>query len=412
MANYFLTDLYLQGLASEPSAAFPQNYFRLQDHSSLVPVLPDFATCLYSNIVPTEEVSWDGWEKANAPDEFGHEWSAVTYGNGLYVAVAERIDTNEGIGMIATSPDGIDWTIRTTPGDDDFEAYTVDWIETLGLFIVGGYISSNAFNILTSPDGITWTARQTGLQADGGGPNKAVHSLTWSEPLGRLLVSNYWGTLFHYSDDGSNWTAITAEQSPGNFWAYFGLSAIAYSDTAGVFCAAGHQMSLSLTSTDGINWIEHDPTNIRFFKGFKMAWSPTANLFAFFGEQDDIIGPIYTSPDGINWTSRPPVFTTETNDGDVDAFLPIYGSRYNSVLDKFEMVTSGDENFSGFFTTPPGYILESTDGITWDFTPGIPGMHNYGYAVLSTSEFRDTANKSVTEKVLVGHLGIFYSTIT
>lgn len=414
MANYFVSDLYLQDeIASAPTSEYPQNYFRVQDHSSLITVLPDFAECLSSNIVPTEVVSFPGWAKATAPDEFGHEWVAVTYGNGLYVVVADDYDYTESpAGQIATSPDGINWTLRTHPGAEVFECYTVDWIETLGLFIIGGYMTDDSFNILTSPDGITWTARQTGLGPDGGALNAAVHSLTWSESLGRLLVSNWWGTLLHYSDDGINWTAVTAEQAPGNYWSYFGFSAIAYSETAGVFCAAGYQMDWCITSPDGINWTEHRPAEISSFQGFKMAWSPTANLFAFFGEAGDNTGPIYTSPDGINWTYRPLDFTVVTNDGDADPFLPCYGSRYNSVLDKFEMVTSGDENWPGFFTTPPVYILESSDGITWDATPDIPGMHDYGYGVLSVSEFRDTANKSATEKVLVGLRGIFYSTTT
>ena len=49
------------------------------------------------------------WTGRTAP--VAQSWEGVTYGNGLFVAIAQW---NEGSDVM-TSPDGITWTLRTTP---------------------------------------------------------------------------------------------------------------------------------------------------------------------------------------------------------------------------------------------------------------------------------------------------------
>ena len=49
-----------------------------------------------------------------------NEWMSVTFGNNLFVAVA-----NTGTGnRVMTSPDGITWTIRTSAADNDWRSVT------------------------------------------------------------------------------------------------------------------------------------------------------------------------------------------------------------------------------------------------------------------------------------------------
>ena len=77
-------------------------------------------------------------------------WFSVTYGNGLFVAVAQS-----GIGnRVMTSPDGITWTIRTSAAD-------INWMSVTygnGLFVaVSSYGGTNG--VMTSPDGIAWPIR-------------------------------------------------------------------------------------------------------------------------------------------------------------------------------------------------------------------------------------------------------------
>jgi len=54
-------------------------------------------------------VTWTARSAAEA-----NEWTSVTYGNGLFVAVA-----NSGTNRVMTSPDGITWTARSAAGNDD-----------------------------------------------------------------------------------------------------------------------------------------------------------------------------------------------------------------------------------------------------------------------------------------------------
>ena len=77
-------------------------------------------------------------------------WRSVTYGNGLFVAVA-----NSGTGnRVMTSPDGITWTTRTSAADFSWNSVTYG----NGLFVALDN-SGSSNSLMTSPDGITWTTR-------------------------------------------------------------------------------------------------------------------------------------------------------------------------------------------------------------------------------------------------------------
>jgi len=76
--------------------------------------------------------------------------SSVTYGNGLFVAVAYSGTGNR----VMTSLDGITWTQQTTPANNNWYGVTYG----NGLFVaVAGSGTGN--RVMTSPDGITWTSR-------------------------------------------------------------------------------------------------------------------------------------------------------------------------------------------------------------------------------------------------------------
>jgi hypothetical protein len=78
------------------------------------------------------------------------EWSSITYGNGLFVAVAKT-----GVGnRVMTSPDGITWTSRTSAADNVWSGITYG----NGLFVAVG-TSGTDNPLMTSPDGTTWTSR-------------------------------------------------------------------------------------------------------------------------------------------------------------------------------------------------------------------------------------------------------------
>jgi len=87
--------------------------------------------------------------RASAAD---NDWSSVTYGGGLFVAVS---DTGAG-NRVMTSPDGITWTSRTSAADNDWFWVTYGG----GLFVAVSYTGAGN-RVMTSgtfiPDGGTST---------------------------------------------------------------------------------------------------------------------------------------------------------------------------------------------------------------------------------------------------------------
>lgn len=153
-------------------------------------------------------------------------WQDITFGNGLFVAVAQTGTGNR----VMTSPNGINWTSRTTPMNADFKGVAYGngvfvAVSTGGVGVTGG-------NVMTSPDGITWTQRNLTWGA------LAVHfaegkfttgyyystdGITWNtsninfNPLGItygngyfVAVSNSGANRIHYSTDAITWTATAS----------------------------------------------------------------------------------------------------------------------------------------------------------------------------------------------------------
>ena len=86
-----------------------------------------------------------------------NSWKSVTYGNGLFVAVAYSGTGNR----VMTSFDGLTWTSRTSAVDNNWLSVTYG----NGLFVA---VSSNGTGnrVMTSPDGITWTSRTSAADND------------------------------------------------------------------------------------------------------------------------------------------------------------------------------------------------------------------------------------------------------
>ena len=80
-----------------------------------------------------------------------NQWSSVTYGNGLFVAVSSSGLAN----AVMTSSNGSTWTSRASAAD------TNQWVSVThgnGLFVAVA-AASDGDGVMTSPDGITWTSR-------------------------------------------------------------------------------------------------------------------------------------------------------------------------------------------------------------------------------------------------------------
>ncbi len=89
--------------------------------------------------------SWTS--RASAAD---NQWQAVTYGAGVFVAVARSGAGNR----VMTSPDGVNWTLRQSAGDLSWRSVAYGG----GRFVA---VADDGLrnSVMTSPDGVTWTRR-------------------------------------------------------------------------------------------------------------------------------------------------------------------------------------------------------------------------------------------------------------
>jgi outer membrane protein OmpA-like peptidoglycan-associated protein len=127
-------------------------------------------------------------------------WTSVTYGEGLFVAVANSGNGNR----VMTSPDGITWTSRVSASNNDWSSVTYG----KGLFVAVAS-SGNGNRVMTSPDGITWTSRNSAA-------NKHWNSVAFGNNM-FVAVSGTTGTDSNVmaSFDGVHWTSIA---SPDQNW--------------------------------------------------------------------------------------------------------------------------------------------------------------------------------------------------
>lgn len=193
---------------------------------------------------------------------------------------------------IATSPDGIDWTLRDAPTLSPGQAMNwsvlcVQWTgSTWVIFTTSSYI-------LTSSDGITWTRVFVPFIAN------SRFSITFGD--GKFMVipgkttspnSNERSPYYLSSDNGSTWTAY--------------VTPLAYAK----FCTHGSSGFMLITqvnnteyamSTDGINWtvnsiqgmgIGQSPANLS-----QLGW--TGGMYYYISSNQ-----LYATVDGKTWVHR------------------------------------------------------------------------------------------------------------
>lgn len=185
--------------------------------------------------------SYDGLSWYTTPSQVGHAWESVTYGNNLFVAVANGVG---GSSQVMTSPNGINWTIRSTP----VSLANHNWRSVVygsDRFVAVASGGSGTLNrAMYSLDGVTWVAATTPSDpagcvsvSYGGGVFVAVASTSSS---GTLAVMT--------SSDGITWTARTTPTDSWTSIAYGNATFIAVGDS-------GVASSSVMISTDGLTWV-------------------------------------------------------------------------------------------------------------------------------------------------------------
>ncbi len=181
-------------------------------------------------------------------------WRSVCWSPELSLFVAVGVSTTGATNSVMTSPNGVSWTLRSTPPatfsttSDGQQWASVCWASSISKFVAvaNGFVQNE--RVMTSSDGVTWTLQ------------KAYNPVQDSNP----------------------WTSICAAPEIGL------LVAVAANGTV-------------MTSPDGITWTQRTP-DVNFTNRC-VCWSPDLKLFVIVSSSGDD-RRVQTSPDGITWTSQ------------------------------------------------------------------------------------------------------------
>ena len=197
-------------------------------------------------------------------------WEGITFGNNLFVAVAEN--------KVMTSPDGQTWTART-PATNSFWR---DVVYGNGIYVATAYAKQypNTALVMTSPDGIVWSTR-TIPEAN------RWEGIAYGNGL-FVAVSDDGTNQVMTSPDGITWTA---RNSPNSYWLN-----VTYGN--GLFVAVAELTSPRImTSPDGITWTERTVPVDRSFYG--LAYGDGL----FVGTNSNSVAEIIISTNGVNWST-------------------------------------------------------------------------------------------------------------
>jgi hypothetical protein len=178
-------------------------------------------TDLISNVqVSTDGTTWTRY----TPFTNGPVLKDITYGNGLFVAVADG-----GGNRVITSPDGISWTLRNASDNNSWQSIAFG----NGKFVAIAIGGTNP--VMYSTDGINWTGLNINLGsnkiifAEGKfttGTNYSTDGITWSNssvspiiPFGitygngiYVLVGQAGTNRIAISSNATSWQLVTAPQ--------------------------------------------------------------------------------------------------------------------------------------------------------------------------------------------------------
>jgi hypothetical protein len=313
---------------------------------SATPAIPDPSGYSYRwQRCESTAVAGDLWvsRTTNANGWYGMEWGGPP-GARTFVAVAESGDGDR----VMTSPDGENWTTRSTPGGTANNWTSVVWGDPPGAAaarFVAVASGGSGNRVMTSADGATWESPTQPAFVTGG----IWRAVTWGGPAGQeLFVAVAYSGAVMTSPDGVTWTQRTS--AAGNQW--FGIT---WGDppgaTQGQFVAvadsgAGNRV---MTSPDGITWTarstnDNNWNDVTFGgplgeeKFVAVAWGGDGNR-------------VMTSPDGITWTTR----STPVD----SAFTAVAWGGF-----------PGQERFVAVADSAPGgtpnrRVITSPDGVAW-----------------------------------------------
>lgn len=232
----------------------------------------------------------DQWVSRTGTDQ---AWQEIVYGNGVFMGISSDGATSRAI----SSPDGINWTLRTPSVSQVYNSIAFG----NGTFIAvssSAAGTNNTYATFTTNNGSSWTLPTSTLTTTG---TVTWNSITFSPSLNRFVAvgaSNINNNVMYSNNNSVNWILST---SPSLNVTY---NSISWSSSLNLFVAVGNNNSL-MRSTDGISWsIVTSPTNNSWSS---ISWSPKLNLFVALPSVAGSGGSlqrVITSPNGVDWTSR------------------------------------------------------------------------------------------------------------
>jgi hypothetical protein len=310
------------------------------------------------------ETSPDGVNWTLRSSDINIDLQGVTFGGNHFVAVG--YDRTIDSGLILTSADGVAWTRKSSVTTNALSGIQLSAVAYgNNQFVAGGasiyWHPTPQGAVLTSPDGLTWTLQSSNLAA--GSIAYCNNRFLMTEPLVGGIAT---------SVDGASWTDVPGAGS-------FAVEGFAFG--SGRFVAVGDRGAI-WHSADGILWTNRSQVTTAWLQDITYG----NNQFVAVGQQ----GPdpsdaaaIVTSPDGIRWTDHSPTNAAYLAriaygngrfvavGGDSRAILSsLDGGTWSSTPlptdDDLVDVAYGEHGFIAVGSSNnAGAVLYSADGVTW-----------------------------------------------
>lgn len=235
-----------------------------------------------------------------------------------------------GDGVVSRSMDGVTWgSTISMPTYSGLAMQAMAYSQSLKRLI--GVASTGTVVVwFTSDDGgLTWSA---GSLFSGSAGSTSVYDVLWASDLGKFFVSgaDFFPGPFYESTDGVSWSSSGAPGYGGFLGRNLVLGVLAMS-------ASGSRI---LYSSTGATW--NTGTSSPSGDGSSMGFAPSLGANGRFAA-GSVDGELYTSDDGVSWTSRTPNVSTSN----INAFA------WSPTLNLWVLVADG------------GKLRTSPDGITW-----------------------------------------------
>jgi hypothetical protein len=320
-------------------------------------VLGDLSVDVSTSIITKlGEQAVDGsWNSSTGTAQQNASWYSVAYGNGRFVSLASN-GGSSGRGMYST--DGTTWTQMSLGTAADQQSwYNIAFGN--GVFVGVAADGPSGLRFIRSTDGINWTQIET--------PNGTDDTYSWNDITfgnGKFVAvannKNDGGQPYNVavSADGVTWTGATLPDGISGW-------SVTYGDKDGspAFIAADIGGNNPITrSTDGINWTKLDFSTDKSYYGFAYGngtWVGVA--------YSNSPSAIYSTDNGLTWT------TTSTPNTSLSWVNVTYGAGY--------FVAAGNT------ATAADQSMYSTDGITWELSPGLTGGTGFRGIAYGNSRF-------------------------